>query len=401
MPYGSFNGVAAVALPFLLRHDGISVPRIAAIEAFVQAPAIWYVLWAPMVDFALRRRTWILLLGVLSGLSTAVALSLSVHPGWRVATGLLVAASAFNQPVSSALGALVAAVVPDAQRGRAAGWSQAGILAAGVVAGGIAIWTSDRVARPTLGFIMGLLIAGPALVALLVPEPPSARERVRAQLARMRRELAATFKRRDAWLGIAFFLSPVSAGALMNLVAGIAPDFRATPSDVVGVAALGGVMMSAGALLGGFVLDRTSRWKIYPLAGLLSAASSGAMLLAPLRPITYFLGAAAYAFSTGIGYAAFMALALQLLGSETAASGTRFTLFTAAVNVPVVYMLRLDGFGHARFGVRGMVAADGLANLVFAVVLFVLLALLARSASHADRATERTRRKTIVTDYAD
>jgi hypothetical protein len=97
------------------------------------------------------------------------------------------------------------------------------------------------------------------------------------------------------------------------------------------------------------------------------------MVVAPLRPMTYFLGAAAYAFSTGIAYAAFMALALQLLGSENAASGTRFTLFTAAVNVPVVYMLRLDGLGHAHFGVRGMLVADGLANLTFAVLLFMLI----------------------------
>jgi MFS family permease len=188
----------------------------------------------------------------------------------------------------------------------------------------------------------------------------------------MWREVAATFKRRDAWLGIVFFLSPVGAGALMNLFAGVAPEFHASATDVVGVAAVGGLMMSTGALLGGFVLDRTSRWRIYPLAGTLCAVSVGAMIVAPLRPITYLLGAAAYAFSTGIGYAAFMALALQLLGSEQAASGTRFTLFTAAVNVPVVYMLRLDGLGQARFGVRGMLAADALANLLFAGVLFVI-----------------------------
>lgn len=373
MPYGSFNGVAAVALPFLLRRDGVSVSRIAAIEAFVQAPAIWYVLWAPLVDFGLRRRTWIALLAAVSAMSTAIALGLTTHQGWRAATALFVIASAFNQPISSALGALVASVMPDASRGRTAGWSQAGILSAGVVAGGLTIWMTGHVARSTIGIIVGLLILGPALVALVVPEPDPMHAPFGAQLARMWREVAATFKRKDAWLGVAFFLSPVGAGALMNLFAGVAPDFHASATDVVGAAALGGLMMSTGALLGGFALDRTNRWRIYPLAGLLSALSTAAMVIAPLRPSTYFLGAAGYAFSTGIGYAAFMALALQLLGSESAASGTRFTLFTAAVNVPVVYMLRLDGLGHAHFGVRGMLATDSLANLAFAVVLVLLL----------------------------
>ena len=373
MPYGSFNGVAAVALPFLLRRDGMPVSRIAAIEALVQAPAIWYVLWAPVVDFGLLRRTWIVLLSFVSGASTAVALGLTTHNEWRTATALFVIASAFNQPVSSALGALVASVMPDASRGRAAGWSQAGILCAGVVAGGLTIWISGRLPRPAIGMILALLIVGPGLAALLVPEADSMRARVGPQLSRMWKEIAATLKRKEAWLGFVFFLSPVGAGALMNLFAGVAPDFHASTGDVVGVAAIGGLMMAAGALLSGFVLDRTNRWRIYPLAGLLSALSTAGMVVAPLRPITYFLGAAAYAFSTGVAYAAFMALALQLLGSESAASGTRFTLFTAAVNVPVVYMLRLDGLGHAHFGARGMLAADGLANLVFAVLLFVLL----------------------------
>jgi MFS family permease len=263
--------------------------------------------------------------------------------------------------------------MPDASRGRAAGWSQAGILSAGVVAGGLTIWISDRVPRPALGLIMGLLIVGPALAALLVHEPNPVHARARARIARMWREIAAMFTRKEAWVGIVFFLSPVGAGALMNLFAGVAPDFHASAVDVVGVAAAGGLLMSTGALLGGFVLDRTDRWRVYPVAGLLAAVSAGAMMIAPLRPTTYFLGAAGYAFSTGVGYAAFMALALQLLGTENAASGTRFTLFTAAVNVPVVYMLRLDGLGHAHFGVRGMIAADGLANLTFALLLFLIL----------------------------
>jgi hypothetical protein len=89
--------------------------------------------------------------------------------------------------------------------------------------------------------------------------------------------------------------------------------------------------------------------------------------------VTYILGAAAYALVTGFGYAAFMALALDLVGSDLAAGGTLFTLLTAALNIPVVYMLRLDGLGHARFGIRGMLATDGLANAAAAIVLLMLL----------------------------
>jgi hypothetical protein len=43
----------------------------------------------------------------------------------------------------------------------------------------------------------------------------------------------------------------------------------------------------------------------------------------------------------------------------------------AAVNVPVVYMLRLDGLGHSYGGVRGMIAVDALSNTVFGLALLL------------------------------
>jgi hypothetical protein len=46
----------------------------------------------------------------------------------------------------------------------------------------------------------------------------------------------------------------------------------------------------------------------------------------------------------------------------------------AAVNVPVVYMLRLDGLAHTKLGVRGVLATDALSNLVFAGLLMMVLA---------------------------
>jgi MFS family permease len=365
--------VIAIALPYLLRRHGTSVERIASIEAIVQAPAIWYVLWAPAVDLALRRRTWIVLLSMATALCTVMALCLTTS-AIRVAIALFVVASVFNQPVSSALGALVASVVPNAERGRTAGWSQAGILGGGVLAGGLVVWLSDHTSALVAALVAGALIGLPACVALLVHEPAPQVMVRRQHLKRMWRQLASTVRRRDVWLGFAFFLSPVSAGALMNLFSGVAPDFHASADQVIAVAAIGGVMLTLGALIAGAVLDRVSRWRMYAVIGLLTGASLGVIALAPLRAPTYLIGAGTYALCTGAGYAAFMALALELLGSDPAASGTLFALFMAASNVPIVYMLRLDGLGHRHFGVRGMLVTDGAANAVFGVVLLMLLA---------------------------
>ena len=372
MPYGSFSGVVAVALPYLLRRHGMAVEGIASVEALVQAPSIWYVLWAPVVDIKFRRRTWVVLLSVVSGVCTAAALCLTMQASFRAATALFVVASAVNQPVSSALGGLAAVMMPDDRRGRAAGWSQAGIVSAGVATGALAVWLADRTVS-VVPIAVGTLMIAPSLAALAVAEPRPLRSSRRARIRRVREDLLAAVRRRDVWLGIAFFLSPVGAGALINLFSGVAADYHASPSAIIGVAALGGVMIAFGALAGGVLLDRIDRWRAYPVVGLLTGASVVAMCFAPLTPLTYLIDAAVYALLTGFAYAAFMALALELVGTKTNASGTLFTLFTAAVNAPVVYMLRIDGIGHAHFGVRGMLAFDGIANGVFAIILLIVL----------------------------
>ena len=373
MPYGSFSGVAAVALPYLLRREGLTVDRIASIGALVQAPAIWYVLWAPAVDIKFRRRTWIVLLGALSGAGTATALVLTTTGALRAATLLFVLASAFNQPVSSALGGLAATVIPNDRRGHAAGWSQAGILAGGVLSGATAVWLTQHASAILAAIVVGALIAVPALAALLVAEPRHTPPNRIAHIRGMRHEVAVAMRRPAVWLGLVFFLSPCGAGALINLFSGVSVDYHATSNVVIAVVAVGGLMTAAGALVGGIMLDRIDRWRAYPTVGLLTSVVVAAMFFAPLSPATYVIGGAAYALVTGFGYATFMVLALELVGSTPTASATLFTLFTAAVNVPVVYMLKLDGAGHARFGVRGMLAADGLANAIFGVVLFAIL----------------------------
>ncbi|HEY2853851.1 MAG TPA: MFS transporter [Gemmatimonadaceae bacterium] len=379
MPYGSFNGVVAVGLPYLLRKQGISVDRIAAIAALVQAPAIWYVLWAPVVDIKFRRRTWIVALSVLSGVATAVALHLMEGGSIRLASGIFVVASVFNQPVSSAVGGLVAAVMPGASRGRAAGATQGGILAAGVAAGGLAVLLSDHSSIAIASTVIGLLIVLPSFAALFVHEPRRAERNRRAHIARMVTEIKTAVRRRNLWLGMLLFLSPCGAGALMNLFSGVAIDYHASANMVVVVVVLAGLLTAAGALVGGTLLDRIDRWRSYPIAGLVTSIVVMIMLFAPVRPATYIAGAAAYAMATGFGYAAFMALALDLVGGEAAAGSTLFTLLTAALNIPVVYMIRLDGLGHARFGVRGMLAADGLANAVSAILLLVVLRIVSPS----------------------
>src|SRR5947199_8053119 len=58
IPYGVFNGLLVVLIPFLLRKHGVSPDRIANVIAISSIPNVWYFLWSPVVDTGLLRRTW-------------------------------------------------------------------------------------------------------------------------------------------------------------------------------------------------------------------------------------------------------------------------------------------------------------------------------------------------------
>jgi PAT family beta-lactamase induction signal transducer AmpG len=259
-------------------------------------------------------------------------------------------------------------------RGRTAGWGQAGILAGGVAAGALLVWLGAHAPPAVTAIAAGLLIAVPSAVVLAIHEPRRPNPGVRERAGRMLHELRETLRQRDVWIAFAFFLSPVGSAALMSLFAAIAADYGASANVVIGVGIGGGLLTAAGALAGGFLADRYDRWRIYPIVGLLSAVSAGAMMLGPLTPVTFAVGAAAYSLVAGLGYAAFMALALELLAEGTAASSTRFTLFIAATNVPLVYMMWLEGLAHTHFGVRGMLGIDAVANAAFGLIFLLWLA---------------------------
>ena len=389
IPYGAFYGIITVALPYLLRRQDLSVERIASISAFAQAPTIWYFLWAPAVDVRLRRRTWVVVLSAATAVCAALGLYLAGTGSVRLATAALVIGSAVSQPISSALGGLVAETIPDALRGRAGGWSQAGMLGGGVIAGGSAVWLSGHGPVGVAAVASALLILLPSLTALAIPEPRSPRTQLVPHLRAMSRDVAEMLRRREVLVALAFFLSPIGAGAAANLFPAVAGEYHASPGIIIWATGLGALATPLGALLGGVISDRFNRWRVYPLSGVASALSSGLMAIAPMSPTAFLLGTAGYALTLGVCYAAFMSLAFQLVGKATTASSTRFTLFMAAADVPVVYMLRLDGLAHAHLGVRGMLATDSLSNLIFAGLLMTVIgALKLRRSNGDDRRTQ-------------
>jgi len=151
-------------------------------------------------------------------------------------------------------------------------------------------------------------------------------------------------------------------------------DYHTSGQTVVWITGFGGgLLTTAGSLAGGWVCDRISRRLAYAVAALLSALCAAAMMLAPLTQPVFAIGASAYLAVQGVAFAAYAALALELVGAGGRSGSTRYTLYCAASNAPIMYMTWLDGQGYKRFGPRGLLGTDALSNVVAGLICLFLI----------------------------
>ncbi len=186
-------------------------------------------------------------------------------------------------------------------------------------------------------------------------------------------DLRAVFWSPRALIGLLFFLSPVTSGAVANLISSVGPDYHAPDSEVLWITGIaGGLLSAAGAFMGGYAADRMNRMAAYAVAGGLSAVFAIYMALAPATAFTFGVGYAGYSIAVGVGYAVFTALVLEVLGHRQHAAGTSYSVLGASGNLPISYMTYFDGLGYKHWGAKGLMSVDAIANGGGAVVLLIV-----------------------------
>jgi len=92
------------------------------------------------------------------------------------------------------------------------------------------------------------------------------------------------------------------------------------------------------------------------------------------RPSVYLAGTAFYLVTEGLCWARSTALIVEIVGTETRDASTLYSVLNAIVTIPLLYMIRLDGFGFSEFGTHGLLWVDAAANLaVFALVAAIFV----------------------------
>lgn len=365
------NGVVqGGALGYLLSRQGVGSGGQSHMIFLLALPTSLYFLWSPITDFFVRRRTWVLV----GGLLAAVLMAAGFHQrnlSGRGAMVLMLISACCVQLVVSSCGGMMGAMRSERAKQVAASAYQAGSMGFGALAASLLVWMSSRTSQDMLGLMAAAMIGIPALFALAAPKQETIITRGLGEtMHRVWIECRATFFRREALPYLALLMFPMASGSAVGLLTGVASQYGVGGDNVAWInGLLGGLLVAAGSA-GTAVVGKWARVPVkYMVVALMNCAAMAVLWLGPLRPGTYFVGVLLYLFTVGSCYSMATAVMLEFMGASGKSGSGRYSIVNSLGNVPVLYMALVDGWGGDRWGGRGLAGTECVVGTVGAVVL--------------------------------
>src|SRR5262249_32614403 len=154
-------------------HRGVSAEAAGGVVAAAYGPHAIKFLWAPVVDTTLTKKAWYLiaLAMIIAGTTASAAMPISAGTISTLTTVVVVSQVGLTL-LGMACENFLAFCVPDAEKGRASGWYQAGSFAGNGCGGGLALWLSERLSAGWMvGASLSLIMLLSALPLLYLQEP--------------------------------------------------------------------------------------------------------------------------------------------------------------------------------------------------------------------------------------
>lgn len=370
--FGMYGGIILISVPQLLSQRHIPETTIAAMTAVMASPGFWTFLVSPVLDVRFSRRWYAVVSAVLAALLLVAALLNLDH--LALVEGLLVTAYFFANLYQSALGGWLSSITSQEDENTLSAWVTAGNIGAG---GAMAMATGEvfgRVSPLTAALVLSTVTLLPTAVFFFMPAPGPDRRLAGESFSQFFADVVSLLRRRQVAIAIVLFLAPAATFSLTNVLGGIGADFHAS-SHFVSLVGGGGVLLGgiAGCLLFR-LLDRLLPLRFLYLAiGVLGALFTLALLLLPRLPATFALAFIGENVFQGMAITTSVAIAFETIGRANPLAATTFCLLTSAFNVPITYMLFVDGWGYGRHGVIGGFAADAGLSILASIVLGALL----------------------------
>jgi MFS family permease len=382
LPFGTTSGFVGVTLGYIAHEAKMDDKVVAGLVAMSLLPHTWKFFWAPIADITLSRKKWYALA---NALSCATVLVMSFVPFETKNLSTFKALIFINSLAISFLGmaveGLMAHATPEPERGKAAGWFQAGNLGGYGIGGGLALLIAQQVSVSAAFVAVTIMLAACTLALTLVPDAPrdevegSLPRRVAVSVQNVFKDLFKTlFTSRGGIIALVLCFMPLGAGAAQGLFSAIASRWGASEHVVeIATGIVGGLVSAAGCLAGGWLSDRMSRRVAYAASGVILAAVAALMALAPQTVETYVVFTLVYQFAAGMVYGCFTGFVLEVIG--VGAIATKYNALAALSNIPIWYMTLVDGDVSAKHGPVTMLFVDGASGIAGLVVLLIAIAI--------------------------
>jgi MFS transporter, PAT family, beta-lactamase induction signal transducer AmpG len=377
LSFGFVGGYVAFALPLALAARHVPEPAIATASAIALSPSFYAFLLSPILDVWWSRRTYALLLWVVAAALTAASTLLLDH----VQALEIVAALGYfaNQLAYAALGGWLSTICGRNQENSLSAWlTVSNIAGFGLfaIAGGELLRSFSP--GPAAALI-ALLILAPLGILPWIPAPGPDRRLVGESFRQFLGDLLTLIRRREVLIAIALFVAPCATFSLTNMVAGFGGDFSVSPR-LVGL--LGGAGVTVAGVFGSLMLPPLARRMplrtLYLSIGLGGSCFTMLILLLPHAPATFALLVLGENVVQSCAIACSLGITFETIGEQNPLAATNYAVLNAAYNVPITYMLLVDGSGYERWGVAGALAVDAVCGLIACLALGLLIALLAQ-----------------------
>jgi MFS transporter, PAT family, beta-lactamase induction signal transducer AmpG len=370
--FGMYGGIVAVSMPQLLSARQVPETTIAAMTAVMMSPGFWTFLVSPVLDVRFSRRWYAVVTAVLAAVLLMLAL---INIDNLPLVEILILVGFFSANLyQSALGGWLATITTKESEAKLSTWVTIGNIGAG---GAMAALTGQLMQRlPTIpaAILIATLIVLPLAVFPWIRSPPADRRLARESFAQFFREVLGLLKQRQVLIAIVLFITPTATFSLTNFLSGIGRDFHAAPSLV---ALIGGAGVLAGGLAGCFCFQLIAR--LWPLRMLyLGIAVAGslftlALLLWARTPTLFAVALIGENLFQALAITAMVAIAFDTIGRGNPLAATTYCLMVSAANVPITYMVLVDGWGYTQSGVAGSFRIDAALGLLSAAALGALL----------------------------
>jgi MFS transporter, PAT family, beta-lactamase induction signal transducer AmpG len=370
--FGMYGGIVAISVPQLLSARHVPESTIAAMTAVMMSPGFWAFLVSPALDVRFSRRWYCVLTAVLAALLLVVAL-LNLD-NLALVEGLLVVGFFFANLYQSALGGWLASITTTEAEKKLSVWVTIGNIGGGGAMAAFAAQLMRNLSTSLAAFLVGGAVLLPIAVFPWMKAPGPDRRLARESFPQFFAEILALLRQRNVLIALVLFVTPTATFSLTNFLSGVGRDFGASVSFVGWV---GGIGVLAGGIAGCLcfrLIDHLLPTRLLYLAiAAVGALFTLALLLCAHTPATFAVALTGENVFQALGITAMVAIAFETIGRSNPLAATTYSLLVSASNIPITYMLLVDGWGYGHSGVTGSFIVDAACSLLSAVLLGALL----------------------------